>query len=351
MSLLRLAVTRFADRLGSTTLRTPFGLLAEYVELGPRALRWGTTAALVVSILIVVTGGVVRVTGSGLGCPTWPVCEAGSLTTTPALGIHGFIEFSNRALTSVLVIAVGWAIVAARLQRPRQRPLTRLAWSQFWLVVVNAIAGGITVLAGLNPYIVALHFLFAFALLTTTTLTWHRARQRADARPVGGAAAPVTWLLVGVTAVLVVLGTAVTGSGQHSGDSAAVRRMGFDWTVVASVHGTVAIATIVLAAVLLALLRAGGPGTRLARRRVLLVLAVLAAQAVIGIVQALTGVPGGLVVLHLAGAAFVWVGVLRVLLDVRPALFGRVRTLDAARAVRPSPVVTRERHRSRRLAR
>ena len=164
--------------------RTPFARLADRVTLGPRALRWGTTAALVVSILIIVTGGVVRVTGSGLGCPTWPVCEAGSLTTTPALGIHGAIEFGNRALTSVLVLAVGWAIVAAALQRRWQRALARLTWSEFWLVVINAVAGGITVLVKLNPYVVALHFLLAFALLTTTTLAWHRSRQSAAATPV-----------------------------------------------------------------------------------------------------------------------------------------------------------------------
>jgi cytochrome c oxidase assembly protein subunit 15 len=303
-------------------MTTPFGWLAQRVTLGPRALRWGTTAALVVSILIIVTGGVVRVTGSGLGCPTWPVCEAGSLTTTPALGIHGAIEFGNRALTSVLVIAVGWAIVAARLQPVRQRPLTRLAWSQFWLVVVNAVAGGITVLVKLNPWVVGLHFLLAFALLTTTTLTWHRARQSGAAKPVSAASGATAWVVTAVAAVLVVLGTVVTGAGPHSGDSAEVHRNGVDWTVITTLHGASAILTIVLAAVLLLQLRK--EGARLAARRDVVLLVVLAAQAVIGIVQALTGVPGGLVVLHLLGAALVWVGVLRVLLDAHPALFGRV---------------------------
>ena len=305
-------------------LQTPFGWLADRVVLGDRALRWGTTAALVVSILIVVTGGVVRVTGSGLGCPTWPVCEAGSLTTTPALGIHGAIEFGNRALTSVLVAAVAWAIVAARLQPIRQRPLTRLAWSQFWLVVVNAVAGGLTVLAGLNPYFVAVHFVLAFALLTTTTLTWHRARQSAAASPVGGRAGATSWLLTGVAAVLVVLGTVVTGAGPHSGDSADVPRMGVNWTLITVVHGIAAVAVLVLAVVLLLQLRAGGGTTVLARRRTQMLLGVVVAQALVGIVQALTGLPAVFVVVHLLGAALVWVGVLRVLLDTHPALFGRV---------------------------
>ena len=304
--------------------RTPFAWLATRVSLGRRALLWGTTAALVVSILIILTGGVVRVTGSGLGCPTWPQCEAGSLATTPALGIHGAIEFGNRALTSVLVLAVGWAIVAAALQRRWQRTLARLTWSQFWLVVVNAVAGGITVLVGLNPYVVALHFLLAFALLTTTTLAWHRSRQSAEASPVGPVASTTSWLLTAVAVVLVVLGTVVTGAGPHSGDSAEVPRIGVSWTAVTVVHGASAVAVIVLALVLLLQLRAGGDATALARRRVVVLLGVLAAQALIGIVQAVSGLPGGLVVLHLLGAALVWVGVLRVLLDTHPALFGRV---------------------------
>lgn len=323
-------------------VRSPLGWLADHVVLGDRALRLATTASLLVSILIVVSGGVVRVTGSGLGCPTWPVCEAGSLTTTPALGIHGLIEFTNRALTSVLVIAVGSTIVAARLQRVRQRPLTRLAWSQFWLVVVNAVAGGVTVLTGLNPYVVALHFVLAFALLTTTTLTWHRARQTVTSTAVPPVVQRAAWTLTGVTALLVLVGTMVTGAGPHSGDSAAVSRVPVDWTAVTAVHGTLALATIALAVVLLVLLRwsdGADAGVRVARRRVLVLLGILAAQALIGVVQALTSLPALLVVLHLGGAALVWVGVLRVLLDVRPALFGAVRSehpLEAGRLLTPA---------------
>lgn len=321
--------------------RTPFAWLADRVSLGRRALLWGTSAALIVSILIIVTGGVVRVTGSGLGCPTWPQCEAGSLATTPALGIHGLIEFGNRVLTSVLVLAVGWAIVAAALQRPWQRAMARLTWSQFWLVVVNALAGGVTVLAGLNPWIVAGHFVLAFALLTTTTLAWHRARQTAVLDPAPGAARPLTWMLVAVTVVLVVLGTVVTGAGPHSGDSVDVPRNGVNWTAVTLVHATAAGLTIVLAVALYLLLRAGGGSTAVARRRAGVLLVVLGAQALIGVVQALTALPGLLVVLHLGGAALIWVGVLRVLLDVRPTLFGRIvpvpQTADPA-AAEPAPI-------------
>lgn len=332
-----------SDGTGRPRPRTPLAWLADRVPLGRRALLLGTTAALVVSILIIITGGVVRVTGSGLGCPTWPQCDTGSLATTPALGIHGAIEFGNRALTSVLVLAVGWAIVAAALQRPWQRTLARLTWSQFWLVLVNAVAGGVTVLVGLNPYVVALHLVLAFALLTTTTVAWHRANQSAAATTVDPRTGSTSWWLTAVAAVLVVLGTVVTGAGPHSGDSADVPRIGVSWTFVTAVHGIAAVAVIVLAVVLLKQLRRGGAGTALARRRVVALLVVLGAQALVGIVQAVTALPASLVVVHLLGAALVWVGVLRVLLDTHPTLFGRVTPVrdtapaavhDAASAVR-----------------
>jgi cytochrome c oxidase assembly protein subunit 15 len=288
-----------------------------------------------VSIFIVFSGGVVRVTGSGLGCPTWPACEPGSLTTTPALGIHGLIEFGNRSLTGLLIVAVGFAIVATRLQGTRNRTLTRLAWSQFWLVVVNSIAGGVSVLTGLNPYVVAVHFVLAIALLTTTTLTWHRARQsagvslpavRAGSSGVTASrvSAGLSVALVVTTLALIMVGTLVTGSGQHSGDSADVARMSFVWADVTVAHAVLGSAVIALAVVLLLTLR-GAASNPLARRRVLAFLVVTIAQALIGVIQALTGVPAVLVAIHVLGSALVWVGVLRVLLDVNPGLFSTVR--------------------------
>ncbi|MCU1523526.1 MAG: hypothetical protein JWO18_420 [Microbacteriaceae bacterium] len=276
-----------------------------------------------------------RVTGSGLGCPTWPACDATSLTTTPELGIHGLIEFSNRALTGLLILAVGWAIVAARLQKPRNRNLTRLAWSQFWLVVANAVAGGISVLTALNPYVVAFHFLMAIALLTTTALTWHRAREV----PRIPAAQPrisvvLSWSLVVCTLALIVVGTLVSGSGPHSGDSAAVPRMAFVWADVTIVHGVLGSATIVLAIALWLTLR-GTAQTQLARRRVLFFVVIAVAQALVGLVQSLTGIPGSLVAIHLLGSALVWIGALRVLLDVNPGLFPNLHGSRAAAAVNP----------------
>jgi len=311
-------------------MRTPFSWLAERVVLGPRALRWGTTAALVVSILIVLGGGVVRVTGSGLGCPTWPSCDGSSLTTTPELGIHGLIEFGNRSLTGLLIVAVGWAIVAARLQRPRNRAITRLAWSQFWLVVANALAGGVSVLAKLNPWVVALHFLLAIGLLATTTLTWHRAREKPVAGPLPGRLpSALSWALLACTVVLIVVGTLVTGSGPHSGDSADVPRMGFVWEDVTVVHAVLGTATLLIAIALWFSLRGTGQAA-LARRRVLFFLAITVLQGAVGVVQALNSLPALLVAIHLVGSALVWVGAIRVVLDVNPRLFPGVQTISGA---------------------
>lgn len=129
------------------------------------------------SVVIVVTGGAVRLTGSGLGCDTWPKCTGDSLIVTQEQGFHGAIEFGNRMLTYVLCAAVGWAITAARCAKPWRRSLTRLGWLQFAIVMGNAVLGGITVLTGLNPYSVAGHFMLATSLITVTTITWQRTRE------------------------------------------------------------------------------------------------------------------------------------------------------------------------------
>ncbi|GAB3387548.1 COX15/CtaA family protein [Humibacter soli] len=312
-------------------LRTPLGWLADRYTLSPRSLRWATTASLIVSILIVLGGGIVRVTGSGLGCPTWPTCDASSLAPTPALGVHAVIEFSNRMLTTVLCLAVAWVIIAARLQKPRVRSITRLAWSQFWLVVANAIAGGISVWTGLNPYVVAFHFLMAMALLTTSTLTWHRVHEKAvtaeSLARITKAARALSWTLASLTAVLIVAGTLVSGSGPHSGDSADVPRMGFDWIDITVVHATLGVATLVVAIALVVVLWRSR--ATLPLMRTLVFLGVVLVQGIVGTVQALTALPELLVAIHLLLAALVWVGVLRVLLDVNPGLFPSVHTTPA----------------------
>lgn len=282
--------------------------------VSPRGLRTATSVALAASVLIVITGGVVRVTASRLGCSTWPVCEPGSFTPTGALGVHGVIGFSNRVLTGVLCAAVAGVILTAALQHRRDRPVVRLAVAQLALIIGNAVAGGITVWTGLNPYVAAVHFLMAIGLLTTTALTWHRTRTITEPgprfTPIAVQKAFSETLLV-FTAALIGIGTLVSGSGPHSGAADATARIPVPWIAVTLLHGVLGTATLLLTIGLLLRLRTV-PAARTPLRRTRVFLIVLMAQALLGVVQSATGLPDTLVVLHLLGAALVWVGVLRV---------------------------------------
>ena len=299
-------------------MRTPFSLLADRVTVSDRVVRWTAFATLVMSVLVVVTGGAVRLTSSGLGCPTWPTCTGSSIATTPAMGVHGMIEFGNRMLTDVLCAVIGVAIIAARCGRPWRRSLTRLGWAQFWVTVSQAVLGGITVLTHLNPFVVACHFLVSAVLILTALAMWQRSRE-GDGVPVRTVGRPViqlSRLTIAVTAALIVAGTLVTGTGPHSGDGTKVKRMPFDWEKIAQFHADFAMVTIGLALammfVLLAVDAPAGP-----RRRALEFFVVLMSQAVIGFVQYFTHLPELLVGVHLLGAALVWVAILRLHLSLR----------------------------------
>ena len=297
---------------GGAPARTPLGWLAARVCLGRPALRSASLASVIAAILIIVGGGVVRVTGSGLGCPDWPTCIDGSLGPTAEMGWHGIVEFGNRLLTGALCAVVGWVIIAARLQRDPAPAVTRWAWMQFWLVVLNAVIGGITVWVKLNPFVVAGHFLAATLLLTAAAVTWHKAREL-DLPPVPAASRRSINLgnaLLAATAVLIVVGTVVTGTGPHAGDSADVPRMPFSWLAVTVIHGVAALAAISLAVALRRTAQRSGETAVAAKAGMFI--AVFLAQGVIGVVQAFTHLPEAMVVLHLVGSALVWVGAVRV---------------------------------------
>ncbi|MFF2376833.1 heme A synthase [Streptomyces xiamenensis] len=299
-------------------VRNPLAYIAERWTPRPETVRRAAFTALVMSVLIIITGGAVRLTGSGLGCDTWPKCTDDSLTTTSEMGVHGLIEFGNRMLTYVVSAAVGWTIIAARAAKPRRHPLTRMAWAQFWVVVVNAVIGGITVLTELNPWIVAGHFLAAMALLTTTTLTWLRTREGDDPpRPLVGV--PVRRAVFGLTVltgVLLVAGTAVTGSGKHAGDSGDIERMPFDWETVTRVHSMLAWSVALGAlAVWMVLRLVDAPAGPRARSRDLLL--IVLSQGAIGYVQYALDEPEWLVGIHMFGSALVWIAMLRLLLSTR----------------------------------
>nr|WP_145491617.1 MULTISPECIES: COX15/CtaA family protein [Streptomyces] len=299
-------------------LRNPLAFIADRWTPKPGTVQRAALIALVMSVVIVVTGGAVRLTSSGLGCPTWPECTDGSLTPTQALSYHSAIEFGNRMLTYVLCAAVGWAIIAARAEKPYRRALTRLGWAQFWLVMGNAVLGGIVVLVGLNPYTVAAHFLLATALITVAAVMWQRTREGDTApRPlVGKAVVQLVWFLVVAAVLLITAGTVVTGAGPHAGDSSDVKRIPIDWETVAKLHAVLAWIVVTLTFALWFILKAvDAPRGPLARTRELFL--ILLSQGVIGYVQYFTHLPELLVGLHMLGSCLVWIGVLRVLLALR----------------------------------
>ncbi|MER5221178.1 COX15/CtaA family protein [Streptomyces flaveus] len=304
-------------------VRNPLAFIAERWTPKPRTVQRAALAALVMAVVIVVTGGAVRLTGSGLGCPTWPKCTDDSITNTSEMGIHGVIEFGNRMLTYVLSAAVGWAIIAARSQKPRRRSLTRLGWAQFWVVMGNAVLGGIVVLVGLNPYTVAAHFLLSTALIAVATVMWQRTREGdSEPRPlVGKSVQQLVWALVAVTALLIAVGTVVTGAGPHAGDSSEVERIPLDWENITRLHAVLAWVVVTLTFALWFVLKAvDAPEDPLRRTRDLFV--VLLCQGALGYIQYFSDLPELLVGAHMLGSCLVWIATLRVLLSLRKRPLG-----------------------------
>ncbi|MFB6603986.1 heme A synthase [Streptomyces noursei] len=296
----------------------PLELIARHWQPSARFVRRAALATVVMAVIIVVTGGAVRLTESGLGCSTWPKCTPDSLTPTAAMGINGLIEFGNRMLTYVLCAVIGLFIIAARARAPRRRALTRLGWAQFWIVMGNAVWGGIVVLTGLNPYLVAAHFLLTSALLTVAVLSWQRAKE-GDEEPRDVVARPVrqlSWLLVAATGALTVIGTVVTGTGPHAGDAHKVHRIPLNWQEVTQLHVDFVYVVVGLSVALWFALRAvKAPAA--ARRTALELLGCIALQGVIGYVQYFSGLPEIVVGLHMLGSTLVWIAVLRVALALR----------------------------------
>ncbi len=277
----------------------------------PRVLRELALASVAANVVIVVTGGAVRLTGSGLGCPTWPQCTGSSLTPTKANSIHGVIEFTNRQLTFVLGAIAVATLLAAYRQR-RELPLAALAFAG---IPAQAVLGGITVLTDLNPWTVAAHFLLSMSIIAVTTLLWWRLRI-----PRGAGFAPAVLLarLIVVTAAAVLaLGTIVTGSGPHAGDKGATHRIALDPGGVAQLHADAVMVLIALTVGLVILLRTTGASEAM-RRAAWWLFGVELGQGLIGYVQYFTHVPSGLVALHMLGACLVWIFALRVLLTVQP---------------------------------
>lgn len=273
------------------------------VDRRVRVIAW---LSLIFQIALIGTGGAVRLTASGLGCPTWPQCTEGSFVSTPEMGIHGVIEFGNRLLTFVLAAITILAFLFVIRYRKERPDLFRLTLLQGLSIPFQAVLGGITVLTGLNPYVVGAHFAVSMVLVVVTTvLVWRVYHGRAGTELlVPRWYRAVTHVTAAAVLVTVVVGILTTGSGPHAGDNSnpdrPAPRNGLDPELLQHVHSWPAYATFGLTVLLVVVaLRQGLP-----RRWAVVLLAVELVQIAVGLTQARLGLPEVLVGIHmvLAGA-------------------------------------------------
>ena len=260
-----------------------------------------------------VTGGAVRLTSSGLGCPTWPECVPGSYTPVPnqAEGqLHAWIEFGNRLLTFILVLSALITLIA--VLRSGRRDLRILAVGQFLGIFAQGVLGGVTVLTNLNPFTVASHYLLSTILIAASVSLYTRrhipcikksSHRQSDLFS--------RWHVVGAF-IVVVLGTILTGAGPHAGDVDAPR-IDLRIQTAALMHG---LAVILLLLITVAFFRADKTGHE-TKELLAKFFLISIAQGGIGFIQYLQGVPELLVALHLVGAVLVWIGAWKIWLSVQ----------------------------------
>ena len=264
---------------------------------------------LVLQAGLILTGGAVRLTGSGLGCPTWPECTPGSYTPVPnqAEGaLHAWIEFGNRLLTFGLV-AIS-LIVLAHVLITKRRDLRLLAAGQLLGILGQGVLGGITVLTDLHPLPVASHLLLSIILVAAAVSLYDR--REAPVEKIKQSDRLISLLSkshIALSFIVIVLGTLVTGSGPHAGDEQA-RRFGFDIRTVAILHADAVIALFGLTLALAVALRAN----KVILRKIYIFTLIALAQGAIGYIQYFTGIPEVLVAAHLLGATIVWIAAWRI---------------------------------------
>ena len=276
-----------------------------------RALAFG--ALLVLQTALIITGGAVRLTGSGLGCPTWPQCTPGSYTPVPhqAEGqLHAWIEFGNRLLTFALVAVA--LLVLALVMRNRRKDLRLLAVGQVLGIFGQGVLGGITVLTDLNPIPVAGHLLLSIVLVAGAVSLFER--KNYPAKVIANSATPLSIISrthISLAFIVIALGTIVTGSGPHAGDLQA-KRFGFDIRTVAWIHAD---AVIALLGISLTLYFVNG-ASKQTKKLLLTFFAIAILQGFIGYLQYFTGIPEILVAAHLLGASLVWIAAWRIRLSI-----------------------------------
>ncbi|MFE6966376.1 heme A synthase [Agromyces sp. NPDC057679] len=267
----------------------------------PRSLRFFAWASFVAQVTIIATGGAVRLTGSGLGCPTWPTCTPESLVPTEELTYHSLIEFGNRLMTGVVgIIALIVFLLVWRIRRER-RDLFALSFIVGLGIVAQAIVGGITVWTGLNPFIVGFHYISSLVLVCVTAAFLARMDEPAGAREraVPGWYAGLAHATSAVLAISIVFGVLTTGSGPHSGDLEA-GRTGFDAEILEHVHAWPGYLLLVLTLVLvIAAWRESLP----TRGWAIALLGIELVQVAVGLYQARNGLPVLAVGVHMVLAA------------------------------------------------
>ncbi|HEX6165872.1 MAG TPA: COX15/CtaA family protein [Acidimicrobiales bacterium] len=289
-------------------------------RLSPTAFRRLALASLVALVLVSVVGAGVRLTGSGLGCSSWPSCEPGSFTPRSASDGHAVIEFVNRLINAAVGLLAIATVVGAHRRDPRRADLQRWAWAVLAWVVANGLVGALVVWLHLSPVSVIGHFALALGAIASALVLHQRAGEADGAAPRRLAATPrflnAARALVAAAGVVLVTGTVVTGSGPHAGDERA-DRLALDIGEVVRVHG---VSMVVFLALTVAVVRMAhrGEASPAVQQRSHELLVVLVAQAAVGYWQYFTGVPALLVAFHVLGALLVWVAVLRLWLALRP---------------------------------
>lgn len=301
-----------------------------------RAQRLIALAVLLTQAGISVTGAIVRVTASGLGCPTWPQCFPGSFTpvgVSEVAVLHQAVEFGNRLLTFVVTLFAGLIVLAVTRAR-RRREVLVYAWLMPGGTVVQAIIGGITVLTGLLWWTVAIHLLASMVMVWLAAVLYTRVGEPDDGVEVVQAPAPLRWLtaLSGVAlAGVLIAGTLVTAAGPHAGDKSIdrpVARLEVEIVTLVHLHSQLLVGYLALLVGLAFGLYAVGI-TRVIKHRLFLVLGLVVSQSLVGVVQYFTDVPAALVAVHVGGAA--------ACTAATAALWAVLRTREPVPAVTPEP--------------
>jgi heme a synthase len=273
-----------------------------------------TQAAFVALYVIIVSGSLVRLTGSGLGCVDWPACNSSKFVDVSST--HAAIEQLNRLFTGVVTLAVMAAVGMSLLLKPRIRNLTVLSWGLVAGVLAQIVIGGVVVLTGLNPYSNMLHFLVSIVLITNAVVLNHRVRMAIDGSSkrgldgLGTATQRLGWLLIFSCAIAIVLGTVVTGAGPHAGDENAVR-LGIDIGWAVRFHSA-AVWVCLLSALWIAYRLKSDPlEWKILGHSLQVFLFWCIFQGALGYLQYFSGVPVPLVGLHVAGSVAVWISALR----------------------------------------